>query len=61
MTEHEAFAKLTESLKEAESAARFISIHRSDRRWNVIADLMRQCQDKVFDLAMASGGSTIKL
>lgn len=52
LSEHEAFSRLIDSLKMAESSARAVGQHRSDRRWDKIAGLLKEFQDKCYELAM---------
>lgn len=53
-SEHEAFAKLTASLKEAEAAARLIGTFRSDQQhgWEKIAQLIHAACDQCYEFAM---------
>lgn len=52
MTEHEAFAKLTEALREAAEAAARIGALRADNRWDQIAGALTATRDAAFELAM---------
>ena len=54
-TEHETFAKLTDSLSKAASEAKQMSVLRSDQsaHWEAISMLLDQIKDKVFDIAMS--------
>ena len=53
-TEHEAFSVLTDALRTAQDAATRIGRARSDNRWQKIAELLKQFEEKTYDLAMRS-------
>lgn len=52
MTEHELFARLTDTLARASADAAQMAAIRGDNRWQAVADLLTQVKDNVFALAM---------
>lgn len=54
--EHTAFARFAAGLDSAADAARTIGLHRNDRRWETIADLISQLKNKAYEVTMSSAG-----
>jgi hypothetical protein len=49
-TEHEAFGRLIDSLKQAEYSAKRLAVLRSDRRFDKVASLFEDCRNAIYKL-----------